>query len=178
MALSPLPANNTDRFKLTYFDGYHNHSLVCRTADVGFGTVNTALDGFLTAIEGLLGLITIIGLELAEAGSDVFNPSVWSGAATYGAGTLSAINRPFSLSFTGRASSGRKARVFIFGVDSPTDDTWRFTTSESGFVNDAVAALTAVGGTFLAIDALTPTWHPYANFGANDHWVKVIRGGG
>jgi hypothetical protein len=174
--MAALAPSNTDRYRLGYSDGFNTHHLIMRTGGVTDAEAITALAAFLTAASNLIAEITITSFDFAPQGSDVFNPIVWTGAATFGSGALPALDRPFSYSFVGRSTGGHKARVYLFAVDTPNDDNWRKTAAENGNVADAIAALASNPGCFVAIDGIPPVWHPYANFGANDHWTKVIRG--
>jgi len=174
-----LPASNTERWFLQYSVGGHQHTMMMRTEEGTSSTdVSDAFDEFLTQIAPGASLITIVGLEVAAVNSDVRNPSVWGGDATYGTGTPPAGYDPVELTFTGRTTGGHKARVSFFGYDGSIPDDFRLGAGDDANVDAARATLSANPGRWIAIDGLSVIWHPYANVGFNDHWVKVQRTSG
>jgi hypothetical protein len=55
-------------------------------------------------------------VQFAASGSNIFNPVVTGiEGNSYGSGGVSAPNAAFFLSFVGRTSGGRRARLFVFG---------------------------------------------------------------
>lgn len=181
MAVTPLNPNNTERWFLDYAVLGAQHSLMMRSADhLEAIDAADAFSSFLTSIEGNLIEITIVGLRVALAGSDITNAQSTTGlSATYGTGAGSAINLPLQVTFTGRSDDGHKARVGMFGWSAQTDSSWRITTVEDGDVATGVGTLTSLGasGLFVSISGRKPVWHSYANIGYNDHWVKRARQG-
>lgn len=171
-----LPASNTARFKLRYNDGFNEHALVMRANTSNAHTAAQALDAFLVAHGAVIAQITIVGLEYAPIGSDIFNPVTWDQSATYGTGTLAALERPYTYSYTGRSTGGHKCKVFLFANNVHGTGSWRIPTATGNFVEEALAALVTFSSCFLAIDGLVPVWHAYANQGANDHWMRKARG--
>ena len=180
MPIAALPPSNTQRYYYDYSVYAEQHTLIVRcTADVGLSDAKVGIDAFLTALGPGLIEITTVGLRHSEAGSNITNPVDADGlAATYGSGSGSAINAPLQVTFTGRSGDGHKARVGMFGWESQTDTSWRYTTAENTDVLNAVAELTDQGsaGIFCSISGQRVLWHPYMNVGYNDHWVKVERG--
>jgi hypothetical protein len=176
MPLVALSPSTTARFKLRYSDGQNNHALVMRTSSNVAHAACQTLDLFLAAHNAVVAQLTIIGLEYAPAGSDIFNPVVWDQATTYGTGTLAELERPYTWSYTGRSPGGHKSRVFLFGNNLHSDASWRTDDNGTNFVTAALEALNNNSAHFLAIDGGVPIWHAYANQGANDHWIKRARG--
>lgn len=181
MALPPLPPSNTERWFLDYTVGSQQHSLLMRaTTILSAVEACTALDVFLTAIAGNLVEIVPVGLRHASIGSDVTNPADFGTLAEgYGTGTVSSINRPLQVTFTGRSTDGRKNRVGIYGWTAQTDSSWRITTLEDSDVLLGVNALTSLAssGKFCTISGQRAIWHSYANIGYNDYWVNQARRG-
>jgi len=174
--MAALPASNTPRFKLRYNDGYNEHAMIARSGTGSATTASASFDAFLTAHNAYIATITIVGLEYAPSGSDIFNPVTWSGAASYGTGTLAALERPYTYSYTGRSPGGHKCRVFLFANNVHGTGSWRIPSATGNFVEAALAALALGGVMFRAIDNQVPVWNKYANQGANDHWMRLARG--
>lgn len=180
MPLSPLNPNNTERWFYDYTVLGNQHSLMMRVDHpMSASEAGEQIDAFLTAIEGSLIEITTIGMRVALAGSNISNSEGTVGLqANYGTGAGSAINAPLQVTFVGRSNDGRKARVGIFGWNGQSDDSWRMTVVEEADVADGVTFLQAItaSGFFVSISGEPVVWHPYANIGYNDHWVKEARG--
>lgn len=171
MALSPLPPSNTVRYKLRYSAGGIEHGLISRFDEVNDTIANSELQTFLSLAEPLLATISIVGLEWAPVGSDIFNPTPWTGNATYGAGALPDINKPWTLSFVGRSRTARKSRVFLYGIKTLNDASYRIHASENEDVAAVTGFLQTAAHGFRTIDGTQAVWAAYANLGANDHWV-------
>lgn len=179
----PVPALDPDSTERWYYDYTvlgDQHTMIMRTPNIlTAAEAGEAFDFFLTAIEGGLIEITTIGMRVARVGSNITNAEGTVGLqATYGTGAGSAINAPLQVTFTGRSNDGHKTRVGIFGWDGQTDSSWRMTVVENADVAAGVTMLQglAASGFFSSISGEPPVWHPYANIGYNDHWVKVARG--
>lgn len=172
-ALSP---SNTARFKYRYNDGFNEHSLIMRANSDSVSGASGVIGDFLTAHNAVIAEITTVGLEYAVSGSDIFNPVTWFGEATYGTGTLAAVDRPYTYSYSGRSAGGHKVKVFLFANNVHGTASWRIPSSTGNFVEAALAALIEDGAFFRAIDGLVPVWNQYTNQGANDHWMRLARG--
>jgi len=179
MPVTALNPNNTERWFYDYTVLGDQHSLMMRAPDtLDAASAGEQIDAFLTAIAGGLIEITTVGLRVARAGSNITNNEGTVGlAATYGSGAGSAINAPLQVTFVGRSNDGHKARVGIFGWNGQSDASWRMTVVENADVSAGVTFLQAItsSGFFTSISGEPVVWHPYANIGYNDHWVKVAR---
>lgn len=174
-----LPTNNTRRYFLDYTVGNVQHTLCVRTSNnTTAAEASTDIGGFLTALAPVLRQITITGLRLADAGSNVTNPVTWSGAATYGSGNQPLEDVPKYISFIGRDVVGDRVRVFVFGVNLGPDANWRITTTENTAIANAINHLKTRTTTFLSIRYAAPIWKPYANFGFHAYWQRQRRTGG
>jgi hypothetical protein len=180
MPVTALPASNTERWFYDYTVLGNQHTLMMRTADaITPAQAAEAIDLFLLQIDSELTTITTVGLRVAAAGSNITNPADPTGlSATYGSGAGSAINAPLQVTFTGRSADGHKSRVGIFGWNAQTDTSWRMTPAEVAAVGAEVTNLDSLSsaGLFVSISGQGALWHPYANIGYNDHWVKEARG--
>lgn len=179
----PVPAldpSNTERWFYDYTVLGNQHSLMMRTPDVlDAASAGEQIDAFLSAIEGGLIEITTVGMRVARGGSNITNPEGTVGlSANYGTGAGNVINAPLQVTFVGRSSDGHKARVGIFGWNGLVDDSFRMTVVENADVLAGVTFLQAItsSGFFTSISGEPVVWHPYANIGFNDHWVKEARG--
>jgi len=136
---------------------------------------DAALVGLFNALSAEIVATTISAVRVAAAGSDLAFPVASAIVGnSYGTGAASAATSARELTFTGRSSDGRRARIAVFGLNfAPTD--YRITTSEAAWVGTALTALAAGASTFNSIGGLKPIWNGYANVGLNDHWVKEAR---
>lgn len=180
MSIAALPPSNTERWFYDYTVLGDQHSLMMRVDNPRTpGEAAEAIDLFLLQIDSELVEITTVGLRVALAGSNITNPASPVGlSATYGSGAGAQVNAPLQVTFTGRSVDGHKSRVGIFGWNGQTDDSWRMTGAEVAAVAAEVTNLNSLSaaGFFCSISGVGALWHPYANIGYNDHWVKVARG--
>jgi hypothetical protein len=176
MPLTPLPPSNTTRWRLHYSCGGLNHFWVIRTtAAVTNASVSTAFDDLLTALTTELYAITILGLDFAVSGSNIFNAATWTGAASYGSGVPSLEQATRNISFIGRTTNGRKARMFLYGFKQNFNNNMRVDTTENAALATCLAHLATYNLYFLGIDGLKPVYKNYVNVGYNDHWTKQVR---
>lgn len=180
MALPPLPPTTTARYKLHYAVGTLQHVLdvhvpTATTSDQAV-TYGTALANLLKGICG--NNVIFQAIDWAALGSNVFNQIATLNivGAIGGAITGEALAR--ECSFAGRSLSGRKTRLFLFGVAIPNDANWRIERGEHAGVAAVIDGLNAGVGQVACIDATLPVWRPYMNYWANKHWVKRARQGG
>lgn len=180
MPVTALAPSNTERWFYDYTVGGNQHTLIMRTADaLDAASAGEQIDAFLTAIEGGLATITTVGLRVARGGSNITNNEGTVGLqATYGTGAQAGIDAPLQVTFTGRSNDGHKARVGVFGWAGQSDTSWRMTVIENADISAGVTFLQAITGSgfFVSISGEPVVWHPYANIGYNDHWVKEARG--
>lgn len=176
---SKHPPNNTRRYFLDYIVANVQHTMCVRTTGgVTPAEASTEIGGFLTQLAPVLNVITIAGLRIAEAGSNVTNAALWSGAATYGTGNQSPQDVPKFLSFIGRDVGGTRTRIFVFGTSLSADANWRVSTTENTAIANAITYLRNRTTTFLSIILAPPVWKPYANFGYHSYWQRQRRTGG
>lgn len=175
--MAPLNPNNTARVKVEYQNAIAAHSFIIRVSDVSFVT---ALEGQLSIIlarlTGLYDFSEITGVQFAAQGSDLFfpHPPGLLGGFTWGSGPATVETNATALTFTGRSLTGRRVRFAIFGYSDPLTQ-FRLTSAEDARIADTVTDLGASPTRFLAIDGNLPTWNPYANVRAYDHWIDEAR---
>lgn len=176
MPLTPLPPDNTLRYKVNYTFAGHNHDFQVRgdgsSTDGGLGTI---VDNFLTDLDPVLYPIVITTVEKAIAGSNVFNV-VTSGieSNTYGSGSPSGLLAPQFIGFQGRSVGGRKCRLSVYGI-KPEENDYRFNPGDNADVDAAIVTLQSAAHYFLSIDGIHPTWYAYANTGFNAYWQRNLR---
>lgn len=176
--MAALPASNTARFWLDYSDGVNEHSLTFRISNSAtLVTIKSQVDAFLTQLDTVLYLITILGCRVAVQGSNVTNPTPWTGAATYGTGTMPVSNAPRELRFIGRSVDGRRNSISVYGFDGATPDTYRITSASNPVIEAAILALSNASalGVGLTISSGLPVWKAYASFNFNSYWEKEAR---
>lgn len=176
--MAALPPQSTARAWLDYSDGVNEHSLMVRiTNSVTLVTIKSQLDNFLTQLDTVLYLITILGMRVAVDGSNVTNPTPWTGAATYGTGAMPVSNAPRELRFIGRSVDGRRTSVSVYGFDGATPDTYRITSASNPVIEAAILALSNASalGVGITISEGVPVWKAYASFNFNSYWEKEAR---
>lgn len=179
MPLTPLPEDNTKRYKMVYNVEEDLHSMTARAENsVSDSTANSNFVAMFAAIGASLGSnVTWVDLQVAAQGSNVFNSTgTWTPVTGTG-GAVSELDQPRAFCYPGRAASGRKTKVFVYGIDSA------FATPDSYAENPLVTAtfqgfqglLNSQTSFWLAIDGVKPTWYFRLTVKANDHWVDGRR---
>jgi hypothetical protein len=179
MPLTPLPEDNTKRYKMVYTVEEDTHSLTARAADsMSDSTANSHFVALFAAIGASLGSnCTWVDLQVAAKNSNVFNSTgTWTPSAGTG-GPVSEVDQPRALCFPGRSNTGRKVKAFVYGVTSG------FTTPDSYEEDPLVTAtfqgfqglLDSQSDFWLAIDGSKPVWYFRLTVKTNDHWVKGRR---
>lgn len=176
MPLTPLPQNNTKRYKATYTVNDHEHVFQMRagsgSTDVG---AVSAIEDLFAALDPILNELTFTKIEVAADGSDIFVPiSVAIPATIYGSGTAAGLLVPQFLAFQGRSAGGRKVRLSVYGV-TPEENDYRFQAGDNADVDAAIDVLQASTNYFFSIDDIKPTWYNYANTGFNAYWQRNLR---
>jgi hypothetical protein len=175
--LLPLPATNTPRYKLLYSSLVGNHAIVVHqdpaTTQSQAITNATALANALKPL--LQSPNKFTGIQWAIQGSDVFNDVATLNITGTGAAGENQLDRPFCVTLTARAPTGRKTRVTLFGSARRSDANWRVTTTESTTVATLISAMNAGAGDVRTIDGQIPIWHSYVNVTAHKHYVRRVR---
>lgn len=175
--MAPLPPSNTQRWKYTYENAVNEHSVTFRTnAGATLGDVDAVAHQLFSVIGAGCSAFTVTGLEFADAGSDIFDPITGSSEVgdSFGSGTAIKQYDATAITFVGRAAGGRRARISLFGWKSDLSE-FRLTAGESADVTSFVGTLNGVDSPIVAINAVGPVWHAYADIKANDHWVDKAR---
>lgn len=175
--MAPLPDNLTTRWYLDYTTGGIEHTTMIRTqATVTLAQFDAVMDNLMDELVGYLGSRVITGVRASPVGSNFsFSvPSTLNGQ-TYGSGGVNTLQASTSLSFVGRSSTGRRARLFFFGTSQPVPADFRLTTADAAPIGVAVTTLTDATDMFLAIDGSKPTYYPYANVAVNAYWQRNVR---
>lgn len=174
--MAPLPPESTARAWLDYSDGINEHSMMMRLGPTAtLVNINASFAALLAAMSPLLYVVTIVGLRVASDNSNVTNPATWTGAATYGTGTLTGDNAPRELRFQGRAADGRRGSVSVYGYSGTIPTSYRLQALDE--IQDAIAILDAgyAQDLWLSISTLRLIWKPYASFNFNSYWEKEQR---
>lgn len=175
--MAALPPESTERWFLDYTVSGVEHTWMCRTATgKSASEASSYFTDVLDLFEGALFEWTVTGLRKSAIGSNVSLPQTWGGDTTYGTGTaVSTIQRAHAFSFTGRDEEGHKIRMFLYGVNAPTEGDYRFDTSESAGVDAVVDYLNSVVGGFITIAGNAAVWNAYANSVIPIFWQKKLR---
>lgn len=174
--MAPLNPNNTPRFRFHYSSMGHTHTMELRS-HLSPAAIGALFNGLLVAAGTLIYQTTLDLVEFAPSGSDIFNPVTtgFEGTVYAGAGVSGAVTpTSFFVSFIGRSTGGRRARIFLYGVTTTATD-YRFLPGENAQVDAAINVLQGSGNDLRAIDDITPIWKDYANAGVSAHWQKALR---
>ena len=174
--MAPLPPESTLRYKVEYGVNAQVHTMEVRaTGAESPSTFGTHLDAVLTALAPLLFQVNIVQVSVAVAGSTIFNP-VTTGieSNTYGTGAGNAYNIPFSFSFVGRTSGGRRSRFVVYGANL-LDNTYRVDDTEEPDVGTVATLINSYTNAWIGIDGLKPVWKSYANMSVNAYWQRHRR---
>lgn len=179
MPLSPLPEDNTKRYKMVYVVEEDTHAMQARADN---SITDAVADAFFVAMFAAIGPslgsnVTWADLTVADQGSNVFNSTGTWTPLTGGGGAVAEVDQPRALCFAGRSNTGRKSKVFVYGIDSG------FTTQDSYEEDPLVTAnfqgfqglLNSQNGFWLAIDGVKPTWYFRLTVKTNDHWIAGRR---
>lgn len=178
MPLTPLPENNTKRYFLRYTVGSDIHDMQARCADsVSDATALSNFTAIAAALQPDAGTGTIFAeVFVALNGSNVRNPvpgftpvTGTASGAVGGAETVKAWCIP------GRAASGRKVKVFVFGMFLSTPSDYKQDPLTNSSLQGFQGLLNSQGDFWLAIDGTKPTWYFRATTKGNDHWVDKGR---
>jgi hypothetical protein len=140
----------------------------------------TAISNF-TAIVAALGPIvsndtTFAGVYVAANGSNVRNPVPGFTPFTGAAGSIvPGTSQVMSWCISGRAPSGRKSKVFIYGLFLAVPDTWKQDPLTTAELQGFQGLLNSQSDFWLTIDGTKPTWYFRATVSPNDHWIGVER---
>lgn len=178
MPVTPLPAFNTKRYRVTYNNGLDDHNIQFRCADTFTDAdARDFIDAIFTAAAPFLFVVTINAFDRLDHGSDVGIPlSLVGFDASYGSGVINAVQSPFGLTFSGRGALGRKVNFKFIGVKLQGDANYVYTAAENAAVL-AVVNILNTGSTqfFLSIDGQAATWYPRATAKQNDHFIRRRR---
>lgn len=179
MPLTPLPEDNTKRYKLIYTVGTFQHSITSRCS--ASQNDATALGHFAAvgaAMQPAFGTnVTLVNVEVALLGSNVFNIV---GGWTPIVGTsspVSVLDSPRAVCFPGRTTGGRKAKAFWYGVTSSyvTPNAYSEDPLVSPEFQGFQGLLNSQGDFWLGIDGIKPSWYFRCTIKPNDHYVDDLR---
>lgn len=178
MPLTPLPETNTKRYSLIYTVGPNTHRMQSRCSDLMDDS--TAI-GHMQAIAAALAPSfcsngTFVGVEVALSGSNVHNVVPGLTPVSGGAAAITGINFPYSQCIAGRSPSGRKVKVFVYGMTGVAlSTTWEEDPLTNADLQGFQGLLNSQSDFWLAIDATKPVWYFRCTQGFNDHYVAAAR---
>ena len=178
MSLTPLPANNTKRYFLGNIASSKQHHIQIRTSDTASDSamVTVLTDAFSNLLPVMFNDCSFNELLVAEHGSDIRNPvSGWSTLVGTAGVPQPDQDIPLSLCARGRSPTGRKVRLFLWGMFFTRDTDWVLQPSEGSEFGIFIAFLNAASNVYLAIDGTQPIWRGDYTIQFNDHWVQDAR---
>jgi hypothetical protein len=174
--VTALNPNNTRRYFLNYSTSAAAHTMMLRTTTaVNAFSASFIFNDIFTAWASDLSLVTVNSMEMAEKGTNVRNPVLYSGAATFGAAAEVGNLAPRQICFLGRSTDGRRARLFLFGYKGATPTDWRFTVADHAAVGTVYNLLNSNPGVFLSISELATVKYNYADVNFNSYWERELR---
>jgi len=178
MALLPLPASNTKRYFIGIQAGGFQHHITCRSDDDASDTdVVTALQFQFNLLAPIMFSDTHVNeLLVAEALSDIRNPvSSWTTIDGEQPGAEPDTDNPLSLCQRGRSRSGRKTRLFLWGVLFTRTAGWFYIPAPASELEEFALAVADSVGIWKAIDGTQPVWRIDYTIDYNDHWIGQER---
>lgn len=186
--MSDLAPNWTPRIRVRYRVQSRNHSFLFRMkrdqGEANLASYIGKIESWLAAVQAsLYSDFAVQGCEWAAVDSDVFLPTTPPDSPT---GALSTSGRPgnqqsLGVTFTGRASSGAKWKVTLFGFGTlpahTSGDDWVILPAENAAVAAGITALSELAPTVKAIDGTDVSIYPRALLKHFDHWVTKARQG-
>jgi len=178
MPLPPLPASNTKRYFVGLRDANAEHHIQVRCASTVSDASAVSDLGFTF---GLLAPVTFNDytfheLLVADLGSDIRNP-VAGWTPILGSNGFGQADREYPLAITarGRSSTGRKARLSLWGQFFTSPTNWVYVPVPLGDHQAFINVLQTSPTYFLAIDGSKPVWRGDFTVDYNDHWVQAAR---
>jgi len=178
MALTPLPPSNTKRYFVGIQAAGHQHHVMCRTNDDASDTdVVTALQFQFNLLAPVMFSDTHVNeLLVAQVGSEIRNPvSGWTVIDGEQPGPEPDDDHPLSLCLRGRSSSGRKTRLFLYGILFTRTPEWLLTPDPESELEAFATAVRGSVGIWKAIDGTQSIWKGDYTIDFNDHWIDVDR---
>ena len=179
MPLTPLPEDNTKRYKLVYTVEEDVHTLTSRcSASQTDGQAVIYFTDCGAALSGILGSnVTWVNLFVALLGSNVFNPVAGWTPIAYSNTAVTELDQPRAICFPGRTSGGRKTKAFIYGASGAytTPDSYSENPLTSAPLQGFQGLLNSQTDFWLGIDGIKPTWYFRATIKGNDHWIDGRR---
>lgn len=179
MPVLPLPETNTKRYRLRYSVRGQQHSMQSRTSDAQSDANAVAyFNTCVIALQPILGSnVAFYGVEVADKGSNVFNPVGGFTAATGTADPTTVILSPYAWCFPGRTNGGRKSKVFVYGFagNYGLPATYEEDPISSAPLQGFQGLLNSQSDFWLGIDGLKPVWYFRLTVKANDHFVDGLR---
>lgn len=179
--MAPLPENNTARYFVDYtFEGQARSLQVRFASPAGIDSVRAWVGDFLDYLMPMACASWVVtGARVQSKGSPLTFPALAPTLTVApGGGDLPDNDRPRFLTFVGRgAMSGRRNRLFVYGLVFSAPADWRFPEPVNTNVENALALLRAAQEdmTFLTIAEDATSWYEYQNVGFNDHWIAEAR---
>lgn len=179
MPLSPLPESNTKRYFLLYVVRSTQHRMQARCADsVSDAAAVAFFQDIADTLQTFAGTnVTYESVAVAANGSNVINPVAGLTPVTGTGAAVTELLNPRAYCIAGRASSGRKTKVFLYGAnaDIATPATYEEDPLVTAPVQGFQGLLNSQGDFWLAIDGTKPIWYFRATVKTNDHFVDAAR---
>lgn len=178
MALPALPAFNTKRYFVGNLADTLQHHIQIRVSDAvtDSAIVPVLQAAFSSLIPVMFGSTSFNTLDVALRGSDVRNPVAgWTVLTGTGTANQPDEGRPFTLCARGRSNTGRKVRLFLWGMQITTNPNWMFTPGSATDFRTFLNFLNGATNVYLAIDGSQPLWKLDYTQQYNDHWVRKAR---
>jgi len=178
MPLPPLPPSNTKRYWVVTQGPQTEHRTQVRVdASVTDSAALIALNADWTILMAETSVnYNIVGLEVAQAGSDVRNPVPGWAPLVGAAAGIGGQQFARSFSIRGRSADGRKMKMLIWGLSSATQPDFQLAPGAmASALTNFLASVNTRAGYYLSISGLKPVYKIDMLESYNDHWVDELR---
>ena len=178
--MAPADPNAVYRIKVRYTGPFGEHFMLFHKKPAADeGDFLTEVREVLTAMTGLMwDTASFLEAFFALAGSPIFNGiASWTPITASSSAVPGVTTSPAQFTqFGGRASDGRRVKLYLFETGVPNSQDMRYTGAENSVIGDVLDILNSETSTIGTITGSAPIWKNYANVGQNDYLVHKARG--
>jgi hypothetical protein len=176
--MTPLSPYNTQRYLVHQVTNGGSHTTLFRANSASTpATVIAAINSFLTQLKGsMLTTWSAVGLDYAPAFNPVTTPQTFTAiVGTNSTGATDHTKDPIFITFLGRTSGGRRARLSFFGSAFVPDQNYRIDPGQAANLTTCIGILNGDTSGLSAIDGSKPLWKLYVDAGFNAYQQRRAR---
>jgi hypothetical protein len=178
MPITPLPPSNTKRYFIeqNVAGEVHYIQVRCGPGVTDAGALARFQTDFALLTSQMHDDVSFTNLYVADLGSDIRNPVAgWTPIDGASGSNMPVELHPKTLCLRGRSSTGRKVRMFLWGMDPALTEEWKYVPPVPSGLNSFRIAVTGNGNFYITIDGTPATYRADMTIGINDHWVSNER---